>query len=50
VQSREEKDGGAHPANIYTPFHAAMQWDGKYESKVASWRGIGNVIPIEGNR
>lgn len=48
TKGREEKEGGAHAANVYAPFHAAMQWDGVYKSKVADWAGIGHVIPIEG--
>lgn len=24
-----------------------MQWDGVYKSKVADWKGIGHLVPIE---
>lgn len=24
-----------------------MQWDGIYKSKVADWKGIGHLVPIE---
>ncbi|EFN60034.1 hypothetical protein CHLNCDRAFT_49501 [Chlorella variabilis] len=47
-QDREKKDGGSSDANIYAPFHAHLQYDGVYQSKVADWAGMGHVIPIEG--
>ena len=48
LQDREKKDGGSSDANIYAPFHAHLQYDGVYQSKVADWAGMGHVIPIEG--
>jgi hypothetical protein len=48
VAAREVKDTGAsaagYEARFHQPLEAAVQWDVKYESKVADWKGIGWTI------
>lgn len=48
VQARENKDGGSIDPRAYQTAESAMQWDGIYKSKVADWKGIGHLVPVEG--
>lgn len=50
LQAREDKDGGSGDTLLYAPVTAYLQHDGVYESKVATWAGIGHLVPIERRR
>lgn len=45
VQAREQ--GRAPDVKLFQTAESAMQWDGIYKSKVADWKGIGNLVPLE---
>ncbi|KAL4449424.1 hypothetical protein ABPG77_007068 [Micractinium sp. CCAP 211/92] len=48
VAARESKsDGRGGEPRFFQTAEAAMQWDGIYKSKVADWKGIGHLVPIE---
>ncbi|KAI7846176.1 hypothetical protein COHA_000346 [Chlorella ohadii] len=47
VKAREDKAGGTSNLLYYAPLESILQHDGKYVSKVADWKGIGNLIPVD---
>lgn len=46
VSAREQSEGAGadYDARRHQPIEAMVQWDVKYDEKVESWKGIGNLI------
>lgn len=42
--AQRESGGSGYEARFHQSLEAAVQWDVKYESKVADWKGIGWTV------